>query len=513
MKIATAALTAGLLLAVAVPALAVDRTLGADVPKPEASGEPWTDAQISALDANVDIVIAGASTLRGAHVAVYVVDARDGRVLYERNQDDRVTPASTLKLVVGSLALEKLGPAFRFHTDAVLTGPITGGTLNGNVVVRTGGDPLLGAADLDALAAALAAQGVRIVHGDVGFDVSRYAESPYPPGWLQDDLAYGYAAPVSALGFEGNSLHLTVSPGPLAGDRATVVSSPIALGTPLEGCGYSAQPRLIRLATTGAANSPDTIALEFDPAGCTRVVGSLAAGSAPEMFDAAAPSPTAYAAMVFRAALARHGITLESSSVVAGPPDRSIRTALPGAPIVWSHDSEPLNDIVADCWMPSDNLIAEMLLREIAYAADGLPGTTERGIALEQTWLRGLGVDPDALILNDGSGLSSYDRVTARALVAVLQHDFAGANQARVLDDLPIAGVRGTLAGSYVGTALEKRVFAKTGTEMHSSTLAGYAATAKHGAVIFAFLVDDWSGDPEALRTLRARVLTHLIED
>jgi D-alanyl-D-alanine carboxypeptidase/D-alanyl-D-alanine-endopeptidase (penicillin-binding protein 4) len=217
--------------------------------------------------------------------------------------------------------------------------------------------------------------------------------------------------------------------------------------------------------------------------------------------------------MVFRQALAQHGVTVEPLAVVAGPPDRSIRTALPGAPVVWSRDSEPVNDIVADCWIPSDNLTAEMLLREIAYATDATPGTTQRGVALEQAWLKVLGVDPDSLILADGSGLSSYDRVTPRALVAVLQHDFAGPNRERVLDDLPIAGVRGTLAGSYIGTPLEKRVFAKTGTLSHSSTLAGYAATTKHGTVIFAFMVDDWSGEPDALGSLRARVLTHLIED
>jgi D-alanyl-D-alanine carboxypeptidase len=64
-----------------------------------------------------------------------------------------------------------------------------------------------------------------------------------------------------------------------------------------------------------------------------------------------------------------------------------------------------------------------------------------------------------------------------------------------------------------VGTPAERRVFAKTGTLSHAGTLAGYAATAKHGAVIFAFQVDDWVGDPADLRDARARVLTQLVED
>jgi D-alanyl-D-alanine carboxypeptidase/D-alanyl-D-alanine-endopeptidase (penicillin-binding protein 4) len=496
------------------PALAVDRTLGSDVPKPTASGDPWTDAQIAALDANIDITLAGARTLQGAHVGVYAIDASDGRVLYQRNPDDRLAPASTLKLIVGSLALEKLGPAFRFHTEAVSTGPVVAGTLTGNIVVRAGGDPLLNAGDVDTLAAAIAAQGVRLIHGDVGFDVSRYEDVPYPSGWLEEDLAYGYAAQVGALAFEHNSLHLTVSPGAVAGDRAVVTSSPLPMrSTPIEGCRYSAQPRLFRLATTGAPNSPDSIDLVLEPFGCTRVVGSIPIGAVPETLDAAVPSPTAYAALALTEALARRGITVDALQALAGPPDRAIRTAPAGAPVVWSHDSEPLDDVVADCWIPSDNLAAEMLLREIAYATDGTTGTTQRGIALEQAWLKSIGVDPDAVILADGSGLSSYDRITPRTLVTVLQHDFAGPNRDRVLDDLPVAGVRGTLADGYGGSALEKRVFAKTGSLAHTNALAGYAATEKHGAVIFAFIVDDWDGDTSALRSLRTRVLTHLIED
>ena len=72
--------------------------------------------------------------------------------------------------------------------------------------------------------------------------------------------------------------------------------------------------------------------------------------------------------------------------------------------------------------------------------------------------------------------------------------------------------MRGTLKSSFAGTPAEKRVFAKTGSLSHVNTLAGYVANAKHGAVIFAFPVDDWIGESAALRELRARVLSELAE-
>src|SRR6202011_1257518 len=97
------------------------------------------------------------------------------------------------------------------------------------------------------------------------------------------------------------------------------------------------------------------------------------------------------------------------------------------------------------------------------FAQSGAPGTTAHGIALEQSWLTGLGGDAKTLAIEDGGGLSAYDRIAPRALVAILKHDWDSANRDVVLDDLPIAGVRGTLKSSYAGTAAERHVFAKSG--------------------------------------------------
>ena len=101
--------------------------------------------------------------------------------------------------------------------------------------------------------------------------------------------------------------------------------------------------------------------------------------------------------------------------------------------------------------------------------------------------------------------------MTPRGVVAILRHDWDGPNRDAVLDDLPIAGVRGTLASSFAGTPAAGRVFAKTGTLSHVAALAGYAANATHGPVVFAFDVDDALGDPSALRALRGRVLDLLV--
>jgi D-alanyl-D-alanine carboxypeptidase/D-alanyl-D-alanine-endopeptidase (penicillin-binding protein 4) len=154
-----------------------------------------------------------------------------------------------------------------------------------------------------------------------------------------------------------------------------------------------------------------------------------------------------------------------------------------------------------------------LLLREVGRLTTGAPGTTEHGAAAERTWLHGIGVDPARLTIVDGSGLSAYDRITPRALTAILEADWNGPFRDLVLDDLPLAGVRGTLATSFKGSLAERRTFAKTGSLNHTRGLAGYLATLHHGALTLAWSIDDWMGSDADLDALRARVLARLIGD
>lgn len=494
----------------AVPALAVDRALGADVPKPAVTGTPWIAAEIAALDANVDIALAGAATIRGAHAGIYAIDARDGRVLYQRNADDAFQPASTLKLVIGSAALEKLGRDFRFVTEAIVPDGVElrGGELLGPIKLRGSGDVLLDDKALEELAPALHAAGIDALHG-VGY-VDDRTQPPYLPGWSWDDFPWYYAAPVTALGLNDNQVTLTVAPGARPGDRVDVTVAPwgtVCYAGSRAGCATDLGFEIEVRATTGAPRSGSSLdVVRADAWSSDRVtlVGALAADAKPEYLSIAVPSPPRYAAAAARRALVRAHYRLL--------PELSATNIASTGRAIWQHRSEPLADMLADLWWPSDNILAEELLRALGAAAPNLQGSSEAGIAGEKTWLKTLGIDPEAIAISDASGLSVYDRIRPRDLVVILKHDWDGPNRDLVLDDLPIAGARGTLKTSYLGTAAEKHVFAKTGSLSHVSAVAGYAANTKHGAIIFTFLVDDWVGDPAALSDLQGRVLSLLVE-
>lgn len=421
-----------------------------------------------------------APTLRGAHVGILAANARDGRVVYAHAADDDVVPASTFKLVVGSAALALLGPDATLQTRVSLDGT--------TLYLHGGGDAHLSIADLDDAARTVAASG--FTRGSLVGDATRYDAPRYPPGWSIDDVPYGYAAVPSALSIDENVAHVRIRPGSTIGAPAQLQlqtpSSVITFAneTVTGPCGSTDTTDVSRL-----WNAPTTIVVTGSYPICAPLSDDL---------EPALPDPPAYALDLFAQALARAGVTVTTQSLGATPP--SART-------IWTHDSTPLASLLAEFWLPSDNLVAELLLQELGARAPhtiGVGDVRARGIATERAWLRSIGVDPATLTIADGSGLSEYDRVTPRALVAILEADWHSRERGIVRAALPLSGERGTLVHDFTGPDLRDAVNAKTGTLNHARLLAGYLRT-RGGTLAFALMIDNWMDvSPHARRALNA---------
>ncbi len=490
---------------------------------PAPAGAPWSADGLAALQRDLDALLDGAPALRGAHAGVLVVDTATGATLYSRNADDEFQPASTLKLVVGSAALDRLGPQYRFRTSVEIDRALA--NAHRLVILTAGGDPFLTVHDIGLAAESVANSSHSPVTLQV--DATRYDDQPYAAGWTWDDFAQDYAAPISAMTIEENVVHVTVHPGPRVGAAPTLTLSPDVTtpsSTPTSrvvgiapgvGCPFPfGFPFGGGTATTVASGGKNTLDVERDTAGCNELTGEIPVGYGPSSLDVAVQDANEYGSRILENRLAAHGVTL----VRAGDALRTTlrRIAAPFRPVhdvAWTHNSAPLEEWLGPrFWIPSDNLVAELLLKELGYATGGKPGTTAKGTSFEKTWLRSLGIDPATTTLADGSGMSQYDRITPRDLVTILQHDWNGPNRDLVLRSLPVGGARGTIEG-IAGTPAAGRVFAKTGSMMHVRGLAGYLAPVNHGAITFAFNVDDWNGDYPALAALRAAVLARIVTD
>lgn len=464
-------------------------------------------AQVETLRAQLDATLAGATTLRGAHVGLLVEGAESGRVLDERNADDDFQPASTLKLLIGSLALEWLGPAYAFTTTLVW-GP-------DRLTLVGGGDPLLGASDI--VDAALAADAAGVPPGlELVLDTSHDTpDERRLAGWNVDDELQYYAPVLDGLPFEGNVLHVTAHPAEAIGAPPTVTLpaplEPVAPADPCQG-GPTELAFTIR-ARTVAAGAPSTLDVMRGRCGDIVLVGNVPQGRT-SAIDVAVDEPELLVRATLAGDLAALGIAVRSSGLASGTLADVIDVPDPEPPgeNVWRHQSVPLTEMLAEMWLPSDNFIAEQLLRELDAAVNHRPGSTQGGLALERRWLQQLGIDPARTTLADGSGLSQYDRITPRALAVVLRHDWDGPSRNVVLHDLPVAGRRGDLRGLMRGTPAEGRVIAKTGSMSHVRGLAGFIKTRTHGTVIFVLSIDDWLGADADLHNLWTALCSEIAE-
>lgn len=187
----------------------------------------------------------------------------------------------------------------------------------------------------------------------------------------------------------------------------------------------------------------------------------------------------------FRAALHRRGVHVAGNDTAGAAP--------PASPVLAALASPPVGDLVVEILSRSDNLAAELLLKEVGRRARGVGGTAE-GVAAADEALRPLGV-PLAGQSADGSGLSRADRRSAREWRLLLQAALARPWAGRLVASLPLGGRTGTLTRRFSGTPAEANVRAKTGWIDEARALSGYLTTAGGRPAVFSVVVNGTTPD------------------
>ncbi len=412
-----------------------------------------------------------APALRGGVTGAVVCRVSDGKTLYAHDADLRLLPASNCKLWTSAAALALLGQDFRMSTDVLAAArPDANGVIAGSVYLRGGGDGLLSAADLDMLAETLSAAGVKRITGSIAGDGSRFADGPYGFGWEWDDFGDEEFPQISGLEVSEGVLNVHVAPGQAPGDPVTVTVDPPTDYVPL-----------VVTAKTGAKDAAGDCVLvkpwrknEFD------ISGTLPLG---KTLDAKAPvdAPPLLAARLLRQALIKHGITVDGGAALGQTPANAV--------VLASHPSLPLSEYIVRMNKPSDNLLAETLVRLL-----DTPGTVKAGRAKETPFFQSLGVDTHVLALEDGCGVSRRDYVTARSVSQLLLGMQRRKDWPLYYRSLPIAGVDGTLKSRMINTLAQNNVHAKTGTLSQVRALSGYVTGRSGKLYVFSLLMNNFPG-------------------
>lgn len=434
------------------------------------------------------------------HVGVLAVDARTGRTLYAHNAHRKFVPASNQKILVTATAMSMLGPDYRFRTEIWATGSTDGSFLDGDLVLVGSGDPSLsgrywpsGTAALEALADSLHSAGLRYVAGSTFVDVSAWDSATVGPTWEVEDLRYAYGSTGGAFAIDEGEITIVVTAGPAVGAPATVTWSP--MGT---------EDFVRSRVQTSPPDSSTNVTPRYLPERRQLVLEGTAEYGTIDTLHFALRDPVRQASAVLAKAIQATGIEMEGGWEVKWTQGERIgRGCLSGmieecgsAGRLAAIESPPLSELVAGILEPSQNWMAEQLIRSLGQLF-GQQGSWSEGVDVVEAFLtEHVGVDTLDVSARDGSGLSAYNLVTPRALVRVLRHMAMGSSAEQYRAALAEPGEEDSSLERRL-LDLEGRLFAKTGTISNVNSLSGYLVGQNGQDIIFSILTNG-SGLPSS---------------
>ena len=413
-------------------------------------------------------------------IGVQVVSLETGETIYSHNPTKKFIPASNMKLITMAAALHYLGPNYRFETRLLVDGPIVDSVVKGNVYIQGSGDPALTDGDLEEITAAVARSGLREIDGNLILDDSFFDDQLRGPASYDNILKMGLPIQ-SALSYNFNIVEVTATPSEVAGTRASLFDG-----------GYGYFEVLNRVTTSGRGRPWLTVRKS---GGRDRVIvsGRVIAGDEERTGGFVSPDPPRYLASAFIGKLAAHGISFHGQVEKGVAIGSKLR-------VLYVHRSAPLIQIVELLGKDSNNFVAEQILKALGAHRWGAPGSFESGSKALTEYLMGLGHAKDSFRIDDGSGLSYENNLTASILVDVLMELYRMPEiRTDFLCSLAVGGVDGTLARRFRSEEYFGKVVAKTGSLAGISSLSGFAFSEVRGPVAFSVVLNgirtQWRAD------------------
>ena len=430
--------------------------------------------------------------LASSNIGMKVVSLETGGVLYEKDAEKLYHPASTMKLLTAATALIRLNPNYRFHTT-LYADPVGDSQTFRNIYLKGRGDPMFDSDGLERMVERLVAMDIKELQGDIVVDETYFDAVRRGKGWMWDDGPIGgYYPHLSALTINRNGVHLRISPGSKVADPVRVHLDP-----------STQYMKIVNEATTVGRSEKTRLTIKrkdgSTEANVLIIDGVMAIGEAEMNRRVDVLDPALYCGTLLQEMLAKRGVLLQGTVRYGSVPEEAVT--------IIEHISPPLSHIVWEMNKPSDNLIAELLLKTIGAELRGAPGTAKKGLGAISNLLGEIGVDRGYYTLADGSGVSRYNLVTASLLTDLLVYMFRNfAVMPEYLASLPVGGVDGTLTRRMRGMTAEGVLRAKTGTLRGLTALAGYTVTADGETVAFSIIVSNYLGSVSPRRALQDKI-------
>ena len=425
------------------------------------------------LRGRIDGIISGSSQKK-VEYGVVVVKASTGEVVYEHNSKRAMPPASNMKLVVSAAAVRELGGDYKFKTKAGLCGD--------TLVVIGGGDPLLGDEATDGkygrkegwifedIAGRVKKMGLEKVE-DIVIDSTIFDDERVHPSWPREQLNRDYACELSGLNYNGNCVDVRAE---TIGGKAAVFVEPQT--------SYVEVTNKVKAISNGKGAIGSYRGREANK---ITVFGKCRGKEGP--FAVAIERPAAFFGYLLAEQLAREGIKTEGELVVKGVGEECRLRPL-------AEYVSGMGDVLGRCNKDSFGLAAEALLKTIgAKKNGGRNGSWAGGREAVGEYLRRLGAGAEEFFIDDGSGLSRENKLSANLIAKVLLDMYKSSDWQLYKNSLAIGGVDGTIGKYFREEKYKGRILGKTGYIAGVKSFSGVCST-KSGDYIFSVLTEKANG-------------------
>ncbi|KTC79514.1 D-alanyl-D-alanine carboxypeptidase/D-alanyl-D-alanine endopeptidase [Legionella cherrii] len=438
------------------------------------------------LSEKIDGIIA--QQLPHATVGILVKDAQNGQVVYSRNADKLLSPASGMKILTAAAALYQLKPDYRFIT--------TLSRKNQDYYIQFTGSPSFTVGNLNSLLQNLQKNSEKVINGNVVIDSSQYQSPNYPSGTSYDDLGWYYAAPDTAAILNENK-------------AAYELISAKELGKPAE-VKPKTLPKALTLINEVVTVSKEeeknhcSLNLEIKPQNTMRLYGCMIQEKNPKLIELAIPDPILLVKQVVKKAIDKSSLVLKGKILTGTSPSDTV--------FIASFQSKTLNKLIKHMLQQSDNLYANSITKKLGYTLTGKGAHKEGAFAIKKILSEHTHLDLSQMEIVDGEG-TRYNLVTAEQMVILLSDLYQDKDMNKIFfEALPQAGVSGTLKDRMKKTMLEKKVYAKTGSMHDISSLSGYMINPNEKTFIFSIIINGVNQPLEKAKSLEEKILLALDE-
>lgn len=426
----------------------------------------------------------GDRSFNHATISLYVINSSTGKAITSQNIQVGMVPASCQKIITASTALELLGQDFTYKTTLGYSGKVKDGMLDGDIIIKGEGDPTLGSWRYDAASEehiisdfkkAISQEGIHEINGHVLTNESNWKGEVTPDGWIWQDIGSYYGAGARAINWRENQYDLFLKSGKQIGDSVEITGT-----MPSSVFGL----KLKSMATSAERGSGDKAYIYFPlnkEYGYVR--GTIPVNEDKFSISGAMPHPANQLAAFLESVLKNQ--PLENVIKENESTDYNDSTHM-----FYTYNSLPLDSIIYWFLKRSVNLYGEALLKTLGYKLTN-SGSADSGVSVVKKFWKEKGIEPSALNIIDGSGLSPGNRITTASLVSVLEY----------------AKKQKWFLSFYTALPEINGIKMKSGSIGGVVSYTGFIKSKTGDAYTFAFIINNYDGDANTVRKKMWRLL------